>query len=117
MEWSLWDRWVLEGDLTVQQVIDWFKVCPRDKSCVLFSLSTATSTCPAGAHPVIVLVTLGGNTKVGNVRLYSKQCPYSADCSRVQVPADTCLEGPPMRVTANTLVFAVCSFFIIFYTS
>jgi ubiquitin-activating enzyme E1 len=28
MEWSLWDRWVLEGDLTVQQVLDWFKVQP-----------------------------------------------------------------------------------------
>ena len=26
MKWSLWDRWVLEGDLTVQQVLDWFKV-------------------------------------------------------------------------------------------
>lgn len=23
-EWSLWDRWILEGDLTVQQVLDWF---------------------------------------------------------------------------------------------
>ena len=27
MKWSLWDRWILEGDLTVQQVLDWFKVC------------------------------------------------------------------------------------------
>ena len=26
MKWSLWDRWILEGDLTVQQVLDWFKV-------------------------------------------------------------------------------------------
>ena len=26
MKWSLWDRWVLEGDLTVQEVLDWFKV-------------------------------------------------------------------------------------------
>lgn len=26
MEWSLWDRWILEGDLTVRQVLDWFKV-------------------------------------------------------------------------------------------
>jgi len=24
MEWSLWDRWILEGDLTVQEVLDWF---------------------------------------------------------------------------------------------
>ncbi len=24
LAWSLWDRWILEGDLTVQQVLDWF---------------------------------------------------------------------------------------------
>lgn len=24
MEWSMWDRWVLKGDLTVQEVLDWF---------------------------------------------------------------------------------------------
>lgn len=24
LEWSLWDRWILEGDLTVQQTLDWF---------------------------------------------------------------------------------------------
>ena len=29
MKWSLWDRWILEGDLTVQQVLDWFKVTCR----------------------------------------------------------------------------------------
>ena len=43
MEWSLWDRWILEGDLTVQQVLDWFKVRP---------LPCATSSAPGvhGAH-------------------------------------------------------------------
>lgn len=30
MKWTLWDRWVLEGDLTVQQVLDWFTVCIDD---------------------------------------------------------------------------------------
>ena len=25
LEWSLWDRWILEGDLTVQGVLDWFQ--------------------------------------------------------------------------------------------
>jgi hypothetical protein len=34
MEWSLWDRWILEGDLTVQQVIDWFKVAAPSTQCV-----------------------------------------------------------------------------------
>ncbi len=26
MKWTLWDRWILSGDLTVQEVIDWFQV-------------------------------------------------------------------------------------------
>jgi ubiquitin-activating enzyme E1 len=26
MKWTLWDRWILTGDLTVQQLIDWFQV-------------------------------------------------------------------------------------------
>jgi ubiquitin-activating enzyme E1 len=25
MSWSLWDRWILEGDLTVTEVLQWFK--------------------------------------------------------------------------------------------
>ena len=34
MKWSLWDRWILEGDLTVQQVLDWFRVsCLRHLDC------------------------------------------------------------------------------------
>ena len=26
LQWSIWDRWILEGDLTVQEVLDWFRV-------------------------------------------------------------------------------------------
>ena len=26
MKWTLWDRWILRGDLTVQEVIEWFQV-------------------------------------------------------------------------------------------
>ncbi len=26
MKWTLWDRWILEGDMTVQDVLDWFTV-------------------------------------------------------------------------------------------
>ena len=26
MKWTLWDRWILEGDLTVQEILDWFTV-------------------------------------------------------------------------------------------
>jgi hypothetical protein len=25
LEWTLWDRWVLEGDMTVQQCLDWME--------------------------------------------------------------------------------------------
>ncbi|KAK9812201.1 hypothetical protein WJX73_003893 [Symbiochloris irregularis] len=25
MKWSLWDRWILKGDLTVQETLNWFK--------------------------------------------------------------------------------------------
>lgn len=24
--WSMWDRWVLQGNLTVQELLDWFRV-------------------------------------------------------------------------------------------
>ena len=39
LKWSLWDRWVLEGDLTVQQVLDWFK----DKGMDAYSISCGSS--------------------------------------------------------------------------
>eukprot|EP00197_Chlamydomonas_leiostraca_P014632 CAMPEP_0202866272 /NCGR_PEP_ID=MMETSP1391-20130828/7292_1 /ASSEMBLY_ACC=CAM_ASM_000867 /TAXON_ID=1034604 /ORGANISM="Chlamydomonas leiostraca, Strain SAG 11-49" /LENGTH=1026 /DNA_ID=CAMNT_0049546205 /DNA_START=133 /DNA_END=3213 /DNA_ORIENTATION=+ len=35
MAWSLWDRWILEGDLTVQQVLDWFE----EKGLTAYSIS------------------------------------------------------------------------------
>jgi ubiquitin-activating enzyme E1 len=39
LKWSLWDRWVLEGDLTVQQVLDWF----RAKGLEAYSISCGQS--------------------------------------------------------------------------
>uniref|UniRef100_A0A1D1ZMI8 E1 ubiquitin-activating enzyme n=1 Tax=Auxenochlorella protothecoides TaxID=3075 RepID=A0A1D1ZMI8_AUXPR len=39
MRWSLWDRWMLEGDLTVQQVLDWF----REKGLEAYSISCGQS--------------------------------------------------------------------------
>ncbi|KAK2076935.1 hypothetical protein QBZ16_005163 [Prototheca wickerhamii] len=39
MEWSLWDRWVLEGDLTVRQVLDWF----RQRDLEAYSISSGQS--------------------------------------------------------------------------
>eukprot|EP00887_Chlorella_sp_A99_P004082 scaffold23.g4082.t1 len=39
MEWSLWDRWILEGDLTVSQVLEWF----RAKGLEAYSISCGQS--------------------------------------------------------------------------
>lgn len=39
LEWSLWDRWILEGDLTVQQVLDWFEA----RGLVAYSISCGSA--------------------------------------------------------------------------
>lgn len=33
MTWTLWDRWILEGDLTVQEVLNWFQVRLKALHC------------------------------------------------------------------------------------
>jgi len=39
LEWSMWDRWVLEGDLTVQEVLDHFEA----KGLIAYSMSVGSS--------------------------------------------------------------------------
>lgn len=39
MQWSLWDRWTLEGDLTLQEVLDWFE----SKNLRAYSISCGQS--------------------------------------------------------------------------
>jgi len=39
LKWSLWDRWMLEGDLTVQEVVDWFK----ERGLIAYSISAGQS--------------------------------------------------------------------------
>mmetsp|Transcript_167 Transcript_167/g.526 ORF Transcript_167/g.526 Transcript_167/m.526 type:complete len:1046 (+) Transcript_167:185-3322(+) len=39
LEWSLWDRWILEGDKTVQEVLDWFE----ERQLTAYSISCGTS--------------------------------------------------------------------------
>jgi ubiquitin-activating enzyme E1 len=39
LKWSLWDRWILKGDLTVQQVLDWFK----ERNLEAYSISCGQS--------------------------------------------------------------------------
>ncbi len=51
LEWSLWDRWILEGDLTVQQVLDWFKVPHSSWSLRTYALIRAQHI----ASPVLSL--------------------------------------------------------------
>ena len=43
----MWDRWILEGDLTVQQVLDWFKVSlyPVHMACSNTALSVRQRLC------------------------------------------------------------------------
>ena len=35
MKWSLWDRWVIQGDVTVQELLDWF----TERKLVAYSIS------------------------------------------------------------------------------
>ena len=39
MSWSLWDRWVIEGDLTVAQLLEWFEA----KGLTAYSVSCGQS--------------------------------------------------------------------------
>lgn len=39
MEWSLWDRWILEGDMTVQETLKWF----QDRAMKAYSISCGAS--------------------------------------------------------------------------
>eukprot|EP01025_Chloroclados_australasicus_P042611 TRINITY_DN4529_c0_g2_i1.p1 TRINITY_DN4529_c0_g2~~TRINITY_DN4529_c0_g2_i1.p1 ORF type:complete len:1048 (-),score=190.46 TRINITY_DN4529_c0_g2_i1:257-3400(-) len=39
MKWSVWDRWVVEGDITVQELVDWFK--KKGMECYSISCGTA----------------------------------------------------------------------------
>ena len=39
LEWSMWDRWVLEGDMTVQEVLDHFEA----KGLIAYSMSVGSS--------------------------------------------------------------------------
>lgn len=39
LEWSLWDRWILEGDLTVQELLDWCE----ERKLTAYSISCGQS--------------------------------------------------------------------------
>ena len=39
MKWSLWDRWILEGDFTVKELLDWFEA----KELTAYSVSCGQS--------------------------------------------------------------------------
>ncbi|CAL9201002.1 ubiquitin-activating enzyme E1 2-like isoform X1 [Musa acuminata AAA Group] len=39
MSWTVWDRWIVEGDLTLRELLQWFK----DKALSAYSISCGTS--------------------------------------------------------------------------
>ena len=39
LKWTLWDRWILEGDLTVQDLLSWFEA----KGLTAYSISAGSS--------------------------------------------------------------------------
>ncbi|GBG00467.1 ubiquitin-activating enzyme E1, partial [Raphidocelis subcapitata] len=39
LTWSLWDRWTIEGDVTVQEVLDWFE----SRGLIAYSISAGQS--------------------------------------------------------------------------
>lgn len=47
LKWSLWDRWILEGDLTVAEVLDWF----RQRGLEAYSISAGQSLIYNTAFP------------------------------------------------------------------
>lgn len=47
LEWSLWDRWILEGDLTVQEVIAWFS----ERGIEAYGISVGTSMLYSNFYP------------------------------------------------------------------
>eukprot|EP00798_Chlamydomonas_sp_ICE-L_P027491 gene27492-4798_t len=47
MTWTLWDRWILEGDLTVQQVLDYFS----ERKLTAYSISCGQSLMYSSMFP------------------------------------------------------------------
>lgn len=72
LEWSLWDRWILEGDLTVQQVLDWF----RAKGLEAYSISCGQSLLYNNIFPK------------HKERLDKKMSELVVTVAKMEVPAD-----------------------------
>ena len=93
MSWTLWDRWILEGDLTVQDVLEWFRV-----SLVLSSLHcaaawslTSMSACWHGPTPALLaLIGHGQSADTWSSRANpSLLCVHG--CAVVRCLIDVCL--------------------------
>ena len=48
MKWSLWDRWILEGDFTVKELLDWFEA--KELTAYSVSAARASSTTTSSKH-------------------------------------------------------------------
>eukprot|EP00884_Botryococcus_braunii_P010798 jgi/Botrbrau1/1971/Bobra.0052s0014.1 len=71
LDWTLWDRWILHGDLTVQQVLDWFKA----KDMEAYSISSGPSLLYNNIFPK------------HKERLGSKMSDLIVSVAKVEVPA------------------------------
>ena len=72
MKWSLWDRWVLQGDLTVQQVLDWFKVSLHSNFSKLISTAYLSAIHNGLQVPLILWV-----LQARGLEAYSISCGQS----------------------------------------
>ena len=43
MKWSLWDRWILEGDFTVKELLDWFEA--KELTAIVANTQVSIAPC------------------------------------------------------------------------
>ena len=85
LQWSLWDRWVLEGDLSVAQVLAWF----RERGLEAYSISCGHSLLYNNIFPK------------HKERLDKKMSDLVTSVAKMEVPANRC--GCAARVCGAVL--------------
>ncbi|PRW20689.1 Ubiquitin-activating enzyme E1 2 isoform A [Chlorella sorokiniana] len=86
LEWSLWDRWILEGDLTVNQVLEWF----RAKGLEAYSISCGQSLLYNNIFPKHKVLWLLHNNifPKHKERLDKKMSELVQTVAKMEIPAD-----------------------------
>ena len=94
LSWTLWDRWILEGNLTVQQLLDWFTAKARRRR---------EHPAHAREHPAPAAHTAGDAADVPRApRRTGRGCPRTAcraasRCCTTTSPRGTRRGRPPRR--------------------